>query len=534
MLPLFIYGCMKNICLLLLFCFCSCSSDIENNSFLKLSSEILEFPSDGGERIVTIDSNVEWQLSSSLADWLSINKKSGEEIVFYAQENNTEEERKCYVVFEYEEKQTSLLIEQLPKSVLYFDGEDSYSFTFRKDTLKLKLKANVDYQFIYLDDGDNWISQLKKSNFGSIKNRSEDVEFQIEENSLSEKRKARIVVCDETCLYTDTINIYQEGAKQDIGNDGSYIAICKSLKGSANLVVMGDGFVHNDLGKGGYYEECMNKAVEYFFSIEPYRSYQEYFNVYMVMAESEEGGVGDDNFFGGSSAKSKFGTTYGDGTEIKCDDEMVFEYARKVKEIPENVPITVLIVLNSNKYAGTAYLYSDGNSIALCPMSTEEPPNDFEGIVHHEAGGHAFGFLCDEYVYKNKEIPDDYKKDILEWQEKGFQMNLDFTDDLNKILWKDFIGIDKYAPVGAYEGGYEYQYGIWRSEENSCMNNNIPYYNVQSRWCIVNRIMKLSGIDFTIQDFIANDNPVYPTEGRSVQPTDDFIPLGSPKWMSNK
>ena len=46
--------------------------------------------------------------------------------------------------------------------------------------------------------------------------------------------------------------------------------------------------------------------------------------------------------------------------------------------------------------------------------------------------------------------------------------------------------------MGVYEGGYEYQYGVWRSEENSCMNNNVPYFNVQSRWAIVNRIMKFS------------------------------------------
>lgn len=188
------------------------------------------------------------------------------------------------------------------------------------------------------------------------------------------------------------------------------------------------------------------------------------------------------------------------------------------------------MVLNSDKYAGTAYLYQDGNSIALCPMSTAEPPNDFEGIVHHEAGGHAFGFLCDEYVYNQSEMPEERKNSIKEWQKQGFHLNLDFTNDLDKILWKDFIGIDKYTPVGAYEGGYEYQFGVWRSEENSYMNNNIPYYNVQSRWCIVNRIMQLSDIEFTIQDFIKNDNPIYPTGSRGLNNWDDFVPLGNPKW----
>ena len=164
-------------------------------------------------------------------------------------------------------------------------------------------------------------------------------------------------------------------------------------------------------------------------------------------------------------------------------------------------------------------------------MSTAEPTNDFVGIIHHEAGEHAFGFLLDECVYNQSEMPESRKKEIQEWQKMGYQMNLNFTNDLDKILWKDFIGIDKYAPVGAYEGGYEYQYGVWRSEENSCMNNNIPYYNVQSRWNIVNRIMQLSDIKFTVQDFIENDHPIYPIGSRALNTREKFVPLGRPVWV---
>lgn len=66
------------------------------------------------------------------------------------------------------------------------------------------------------------------------------------------------------------------------------------------------------------------------------------------------------------------------------------------------------------------------------------------------------------------------------------------------------------------------------------MNNNIPYYNVQSRWCIVNRIMQLSDIEFSVQDFINNDNPVYPVSGRALNVWEDFRPLGNPVWINNK
>ena len=440
----------------------------------------------------------------------------------------------CFVLFSCSSEiggTSQLLIEQSPKEELYFEGEDMYLFDSRKDTLKLKVKANVTYDFYYLDNGANWISSLRDNILDFGFGHEKENNFQIEENILSEERKARIVVYNEIYSLTDTISIVQKGKLLDAYDNEEYFLVQKSLKGNTNLVVMGDGFCSDAMGKDGYYEQCINKSIEYFFSIEPYKSYRDYFNVYMVVAKSEEEGVGEKNLFGGSSVNNKFGTAYGNGTEIVCNDELIFEYARKVKELPEDKPITVLVVLNSDKYAGTAYLYQNGNSIALCPMSTEESPNDFEGIVHHEAGGHAFGFLCDEYVYNQSEMPEERKNSIKEWQKQGFHMNLDFTNDLEKILWKDFIGIDKYAPVGAYEGGYEYQFGVWRSEENSCMNNNIPYYNVQSRWCIVNRIMQLSDIEFSVQDFIANDNPIYPTGSRGLNNWNGFIPLGNPVWV---
>ena len=128
-------------------------------------------------------------------------------------------------------------------------------------------------------------------------------------------------------------------------------------------------------------------------------------------------------------------------------------------------------------------------------------------------------------------MPESRKRDIRAWQELGFQLNLDFTEDLSEILWKDFIGIDKYNNVGAFEGGYEYQYGVWRSEENSCMNNNIPYFNVQSRRIIVERIMKLAGEQFILNDFINKDNVSVPSEEVSRATTNFVQPLGEPIWI---
>lgn len=514
--------------LLLLSTSCSDEHEEELVSF-NLSTSVVSFDSSAQSSEVAVDSNVDWGVLnlSSLPEWIFVNKVSDTKLQIKVEENTTDDLRQCRVLFDVAKDSCFLDVLQDSRKYLSFRGNKEYVLESRKDSLAVGVDANVLYNVKILN-GDGWISSSLDLSFPVLFDRT--LVFTIKGNKEREQREAFIVVSNNEYRLSDTLVVRQLENTSDLIFDGEYKLLRKSPKGNVNLIVMGDGFTDESL-EDGYYNDCMNDAVKYFFSIEPFKSYHEYFNVYMVVTESEEEGVGKKELLGGSSVNNKFGTAFGSGTEITCNDELIFEYARKVKELPEDKPITVLVVLNSDKYAGTAYLYPDGNSIALCPMSTEEVPNDFEGIVHHEAGGHAFGFLLDEYVYNQSEMPESRKNEIQEWQKMGYQMNLDFTDDLNEILWKDFIGIDKYAPVGAYEGGYEYQYGVWRSEENSCMNDNIPYYNVQSRWSIVNRIMQLSGIEFSVQDFIENDNPVYPTGSRALNNWEKFVPLAEPIWV---
>ena len=116
----------------------------------------------------------------------------------------------------------------------------------------------------------------------------------------------------------------------------------------------------------------------------------------------------------------------------------------------------------------------------------------------------------------------------------GFQLNLDFTSDLSGILWKDFVGLPGYPEVGAYEGGSQYQYGVWRSEENSCMNNNIPYYNIQSRWIIYRRIKQLAGLPYSVSDFLSMDKVTkFQGQQMSAPALHEFVPLARPKMIKD-
>lgn len=522
---------------LLTFLLYGCHTD--NDNYLSLSNDMMTFGWKSDTKELTINSDTHWLVSSDLPSWISLGepKRGQSSFVLYitVADNDTGEYRKARVTFTISGQEKTLLILQTAKEKLHFVDRKTYQVNESDTILAIDVEQNVDYGVYISTNAREWINQSDYGNQVGILNNVINVGRQvltlrISENTEREKRYAKVAVYNKEYNLSDTIYIIQQpGNSKQLYGDGAYLQLQAAQSGSVNLIVMGDGFIRKDMTLGGTYEQVMRQAVDNFFSIEPYTTYRDYFNVYMVAAESEEAGVGEKG--GVKPVRNKFGTAFGSGTEIVCNSDLILEYARKVEELPSDRPLSVIVVLNSTKYAGTTYMYSNGNSIALCPMSAKDSPNDFEGLVHHEAGGHGFGFLCDEYIYYDRNIPEDEKRNIKEWQKLGFQMNLDFTDNLSAILWKDFIGQPGYEPVGAFEGGSQYQYGVWRPEKNSCMNNNIPYFNVQSRWNIVRRIMKLSGMDISVREFMEKDKPVYPSEAVITRAASDFIPLGNPVWI---
>ena len=84
--------------------------------------------------------------------------------------------------------------------------------------------------------------------------------------------------------------------------------------------------------------------------------------------------------------------------------------------------------------------------------------------------------------------------------------NLSLSGKANEVPWSHLLYHEKYSGlVDIYEGGFMHSRGVWRSEYNSCMNNEIPYYNTISRESIVRRIKDYAGEEYSFEDFVAND-----------------------------
>ncbi len=283
----------------------------------------------------------------------------------------------------------------------------------------------------------------------------------------------------------------------------------KGSRGGINLVFLGDGYDAQNISEGKYMKD-MQDQVENFFGIEPYKTYRDYFNVYTAIAVSPETGIGTVN----TIRYAKFETTYTGGVGLRCDYDAVFDYAQKMPTVTkDNLKESLIImVLNSTDYGGICQMWEDGSAIAFCPLSTYGYPLDTRGVIQHEAGGHGFGKLGDEYIYHNEFI--DFCQctccgHVYEFnmaKSLGWYENLSLTGKMHEVPWSQLIFDEKYSDfVDIFEGGYMHSRGVFRSEQNSCMNNDIPYYSTISRMAIVKRIKQYAGETFTYEDFKAND-----------------------------
>ncbi len=371
-----------------------------------------------------------------------------------------------------------------------------------------------------VEDKPDWVTVSPSSGIGKA-----DVTVTV--NSLtagSGNREGEVVFLLDGKDYRSTLTVEQYDYSF---GDGSVLTKQTHSKGSGiPLVFLGDCYDAADIASGSYLADT-EEAMGYFFDVEPYKSYKDYFDVYLVFGKSEDSGVGSVN----TIREAKFGTQYDlTGGSLINGGAEAFTYAKKADPNMDITKSLVVMVLNSTDYGGVTHMWNDGSAIALCPKSTDPYPYDFRGLVQHEAGGHGFGKLADEYIYVNAFIDActcgyEHLKEFRAAKANGWFKNLSETANRDEVPWSHLMYHPTYSnTVDIYEGGFFHTRGIFRSEPNSCMNNNIPYYSAISRQAIVERIMDYAGVPFNLDDFYANDAAALNTRASVA---------ASPAWVPN-
>mgnify|MGYP002415660522 CR=1 FL=1 len=317
--------------------------------------------------------------------------------------------------------------------------------------------------------------------------------------------------------YTTSCRVYQYDF--EYADDEVLVLQNHKVGQGINLIFLGDGYDAEDISRGDYLQ-VMNEQMERFFAIEPYRTYRDYFDVYTAIAVSPENGIGGVN----TIRDTKFGTTFTNDVGLLGEYDEIFAYVMKIPSVNESNLSQSLIVItpNTTDYGGITQMWEDGSAIAFCPLSGDNYPYDARGIVQHEAGGHGFGKLGDEYIYYNSFIDDCLCLGAFKWGKAlGWYENLSLTGKMHEVPWAHFIFDDRYSDVvDIYEGGFTHTRGVFRSEQNSCMNNNIQYHSAISREAIVKRIMLYAGETYSFDEFVKNDKRGSDNLSRSTRDMD--------------
>ena len=264
-----------------------------------------------------------------------------------------------------------------------------------------------------------------------------------------------------------------------------------------NIVILGDGYQKKDLAVGGKFERSARSAMDSFFSIEPYKTFRDRFNVYMVAYEStDEGtdirssGIEKDTYF------SSYCQGGGNTAAYVADTAPVINAVKAAVGSSDAVYYRsiAILLMNTDEQAGsTGYPfrnYKDGwangyASFAIAALAANSTGTN--GLIKHEAGGHAFGRLADEYYSKGTTASSSNKTDLSNWHAKGWYWNVNPSNSDNYYKFTNSAYTSEQ--VGFIEGGWGYQYGMYRPTQDGMMQGSNGVFNAPSRHAIYHRII---------------------------------------------
>ena len=280
----------------------------------------------------------------------------------------------------------------------------------------------------------------------------------------------------------------------DFSEDGKVVELQAHTTGNGiPIVITGEAYSDRLMDR---FEQLARESMEYFFNLEPYTTFRACFDVYMVKAVSRNEVLGEDVVF----------STDHDGDGFITNFNAITKYLHKVPAFKKELGNGVGVVLLHDKEGRSFCVDSEDRNAITLSIEGEEY------VLQHEAGGHGFGLLGDEYYYDDPTGNTRFSDfSGLDRQHKiGGSLNLDYQSDPTQVYWSDFITNSDYAAeeIGVYEGGGAiYSKGIYRPTVTSIMSEPLanPRFNAPGRWIIYQRIMKCAGLECSFADFLEYD-----------------------------
>jgi hypothetical protein len=197
----------------------------------------------------------------------------------------------------------------------------------------------------------------------------------------------------------------------------------------------GDPHTHVDLAwiSEGYsaaqydlFKADVNRYVDLFFGVEPYKTYKDRFNIYGVFRPSPESGVDQP-----TKGIFKHTTVNASFNALDTERYMLIDDNKAFRDVASCVPYdAAIIMVNIDRYGGGG-IYND---YALSSVNHDLSPKVF---VHEF--GHSFAGLADEYYTSDVAYTDFYPKGV-----EPAEPNITALMDPEHIKWKALLtpGID--------------------------------------------------------------------------------------------
>lgn len=226
---------------------------------------------------------------------------------------------------------------------------------------------------------------------------------------------------------------------------------------AVDIVILPDGYTEEEMGK--FVLDC-NFFKESLFSYEPYKSYQDRFNIRAVMAPSKDSGISvpAEDIWKNTAVNCSFYTFDSERYCMSYDNQ-------SIRNLAGLVPYDQIYILaNTSKYGGGG-IYN-----FYCVSSTDD--HFSSDVIIHEFG-HGFAGLGDEYYDNSAAYEEFYNLNIEPW-EPNLTTLVDFDSK-----WKDMLKKktpvptpedEKYVDVvGVFEGGGYEPKGMYRPKIDCLM-----------------------------------------------------------------
>ncbi|MFI7062759.1 M64 family metallopeptidase [Kribbella sp. NPDC050124] len=248
-----------------------------------------------------------------------------------------------------------------------------------------------------------------------------------------------------------------------------------------NLVVMGDGYTAAELPK---FREQVDKHLNVLWSIEPFKSYRNYLNVYAVEIPSPQSGVDCDPDLSSPKVDTPLQMGFWGGCNPNSVQRLLTVSSTAAIQYADLVAGTttanrqILAIGNSDTYGGAGGTYataSGGNALSAL-------------ITPHELG-HSLGGLQDEYdYYARGERGAPYQGGEPSSIHHTLLTEQQMRDQQQK--WFRWLGepSESGGTIGRYEAGMYAGSGVWRPSRHSMMKTLGYYFDQVSRERMTQRI----------------------------------------------